>query len=42
MVPFVVHFQRLWSLSREGRPARQTLEHDRTQTPQIRFSIILK
>lgn len=42
MVAFVKHFQGLWRLGRERRPTRQTLEHDRTQTPQVRFGIVLK
>ena len=42
VVAFIKHFQGLRRLRSEGRPPRQALEHDRSQTPQIRFGVVLE
>ena len=41
-ISLVVLFQCLWRLCLEGRLARQTLIHDRTDGPEIGFAIVLQ
>ena len=42
VVAFVKHFQGLRRLRSEGRPTRQTLEHDCSKAPKIRFGVVLQ
>ena len=41
-VHLVEGLEGLWRLGLEGRLARQALEHDRPQAPEVRLRVVLK